>query len=71
MVFVLSKGFNAEAQENKTFESGVDRLYQNVKKSLTATALMTSSSTFLLGMATVGIMGMVGYFIMIGDMSKR
>ena len=64
------KGFNAEAQENKTFESGVDRLYQNVKKSLTATAIMTSSSTFLLGMATVGIMGMGGYFIMIGDMTK-
>lgn len=64
------KGFNAEAQENKTFEEGVDKLYQNVKKSLTATALMTSSSTFLLGMATVGIMGMGGYFIMIGDMSN-
>lgn len=64
------KGFNAEEQENKGFEAGVDRLYQNVKKSLTATALMTSSSTFLLGMATVGIMGMGGYFIMIGDMSN-
>jgi subfamily B ATP-binding cassette protein MsbA len=63
------KGFNAEAQENKTFESGVDRLYQNVKKSLTATAIMTSSSTFLLGMATVGIMGMGGYFIMMGSMT--
>jgi len=63
------KGFNAEDQENKTFEGGVDRLYQNVKKSLTATALMTSSSTFLLGMATVGIMGMGGYFIMMGSMT--
>jgi ABC-type multidrug transport system fused ATPase/permease subunit len=63
------KGFNAEDQENKTFEGGVDRLYQNVKKSLTATALMTSSSTFLLGMATVGIMGMGGYFIMEGSMT--
>jgi subfamily B ATP-binding cassette protein MsbA len=63
------KGFNAENQENKTFEEGVDRLYQNVKKSLTATALMTSSSTFLLGMATVGIMGMGGYFIMMGTMT--
>ncbi len=63
------KGFNAENQENKTFEGGVDRLYQNVKKSLTATALMTSSSTFLLGMATVGIMGMGGYFIMEGSMT--
>lgn len=64
------KGFNAEEQENKGFEKGVDRLYQNVKKSLTATALMTSSSTFLLGMATVGIMGMGGYFIMDGSMSN-
>ena len=63
------KGFNAEDQENKTFEGGVDRLYQNVKKSLTATALMTSSSTFLLGMATVGIMGMGGYFIMEDSMT--
>ena len=63
------KGFNAEEQENKGFEAGVDRLYQNVKKSLTATALMTSSSTFLLGMATVGIMGMGGYFIMVGSMT--
>lgn len=58
------KGFNAEEQENKTFEKGVERLYLNVKKSLTATALMTSSSTFLLGLASVGIMGMGGYFIM-------
>jgi ABC-type multidrug transport system fused ATPase/permease subunit len=63
------KGFNAESQENKTFEEGVGRLFQNVKKSLTATALMTSSSTFLLGMATVGIMGMGGYFIMVGTMT--
>ena len=58
------KGFNAEEQENRTFEKGVERLFLNVKKSLTATALMTSSSTFLLGLASVGIMGMGGYFIM-------
>ncbi|MFO7673464.1 MAG: ABC transporter ATP-binding protein, partial [Lutibacter sp.] len=30
------KGFNAENQENKTFEEGVERLFLNVKKSLTA-----------------------------------
>ncbi len=63
------KGFNAEAQENKTFEDGVERLYLNVKKSLTATALMTSSSTFLLGLASAGIMGIGGYFIMDNTMS--
>ncbi|MDO7542486.1 MAG: ABC transporter ATP-binding protein/permease [Flavobacteriaceae bacterium] len=58
------KGFNAEEQEQLVFEKGVDDLFQNVKKSLTATALMTSSSTFLLGLASAGIMGMGGYFIM-------
>ncbi len=63
------KGFNAEEQENRTFEKGVERLYLNVKKSLTATALMTSSSTFLLGLASAGIMGMGGYFIMNGSMT--
>ena len=63
------KAFNAEEQENIVFEEGVDKLYQNVKKSLTATALMTSSSTFLIGVATTGIMGMGGYYMMIGEMT--
>ena len=48
------KGFNAEDQEAKSFEAGVDRLFQNVKQSLTSTSLITSSSTFLLGLASVG-----------------
>lgn len=63
------KGFNAEQQENRTFEEGVERLYLNVKKSLTATALITSSSTFLLGLASAGIMGIGGYFIMHDSMT--
>lgn len=63
------KAFNAENQENIVFEQGVDKLYQNVKKSLTATALMTSSSTFLIGVATTGIMGMGGYYMMNGEMT--
>ena len=63
------KGFNAEAQEQEVFEKGVDELFQNVKKSLTATALMTSSSTFLLGLASASIMGMGGYFIMKNTMT--
>lgn len=64
------KAFNAEEQENKTFEKGVDKLFQNVKKSLTATALMTSSSTFLIGVATTGIMGIGGYYMMNGSMTS-
>ena len=63
------KGFNAEDQENISFEKGVDRLFQNVKKSLTATAIMTSSSAFLLGLASVGIMGMGGAMIIDGTLT--
>ena len=63
------KGFNAEQQENKSFASGVEKLFQNVKKSLTATAIMTSSSAFLLGLASVGIMGMGGRMIIDGNLT--
>ena len=63
------KGFNAEPQEVKTFEAGVDRLFQNVKKSLTSTSLVTSSATFLLGIASTGIMGIGGYMIIDGQLT--
>ena len=63
------KAFNAEEQEQIVFEKGVDKLYQNVKKSLTATAFMTSASTFLIGVATTGIMGMGGYYMIKGEMT--
>jgi subfamily B ATP-binding cassette protein MsbA len=63
------KAFNAEQQENEVFEKGVDLLFQNVKKSLTATAIMTSSATFLLGIASTGIMGIGGYKIMTGELT--
>lgn len=56
------KGFNAEAQEVKVFENGVERLFLNVKKSLTSTSFVTSAGTFLVGLASVGIMGLSGYF---------
>ncbi len=57
------KGFNAEAQEINTFRHGVDRLFRNVKKSLTSTSLVTSAATLLLGLATVLIMGVGGNMI--------
>jgi subfamily B ATP-binding cassette protein MsbA len=63
------KGFNAEEQEIKTFEAGVERLFLNVKSSLTATSFVTSSATFLLGLASAGIMGIGGYMIMDGQMT--
>lgn len=58
------KGFNAENQEIKTFEKGVEELFLNVKASLTATSFVTSAGVLLLGLASAGIMGLGGYQIM-------
>ncbi|WP_100628144.1 ABC transporter ATP-binding protein [Algoriphagus formosus] len=63
------KGFNAEEQEIKTFQKGVDELFQNVKSSLTATSFVTSAGTLLLGLASAGIMGIGGWMIMEGQMT--
>lgn len=58
------KGFNAEDQEVNTFSDGVLKLFNNIRQSLTSTSLVTSSATLLLGLASVGIMGLGGYFMM-------
>jgi ABC-type multidrug transport system fused ATPase/permease subunit len=63
------KGFNAEHHEIKTFEDGVDRLFRNVKKSLTSTSLVTSAATLLLGLATVGIMAIGGRMIINNELT--
>lgn len=60
------KGFNAEKQEVKVFENGVEKLFENIKRTLTATATMGSSGTFLIGLATVSVLGLGAYFIIGG-----
>lgn len=63
------KGFHAEPQEVKTFEDGVNKLFLNVKKSLTSTSLVTSSATLLLGLASAGIMGIGGYMMIDNELT--
>lgn len=63
------KGFSAEAQEARTFEAGVHKLYQNVKKSLTSTSIVTSSGALLLGLASVSIMLIGGRQIIHGTLT--
>lgn len=58
------KGFGAEEQENRAFEKGVARLFDNVRTSLTTTSLISSISTLLLGLASAGIMG-IGATLMV------
>tara|TARA_R110002072_G_scaffold139311_6_gene282878 strand:- start:2481 stop:4217 length:1737 start_codon:yes stop_codon:yes gene_type:complete len=64
------KGFNSEEQENKIFEEGAEKLFKNVKKSLTSTALITSSSTLLLGISSAGIMAIGGYYMVNETMTQ-
>ncbi len=56
------KGFNAEPQEIKIFEDGVEKLFLNVKKSLTSTSLITSAGALLVGITSVGIMWLSGHY---------
>ncbi|MEZ4974539.1 MAG: ABC transporter ATP-binding protein [Cyclobacteriaceae bacterium] len=57
------KGFNAARQEALVFEKGVERIFQNVKSSLTTTSFVTSTGSFLFGVALVGILGIGGYML--------
>ncbi len=63
------KGFNAERQEMTVFEKGVEKLFLNVKKSLTSSSLVTSSATLLMGVTSVAIMGVGGNLIINGEMT--
>jgi len=56
------KGFGAENQELHVFKNGVDEIFQLVKKSMTAQALMSSSGVLMIGLASAGVMG-IGSFL--------
>ena len=63
------KGFCAEAQEQRVFEKGVEKVFLNVRESLTATSLVTSLATLLMGLTSVIIMGVGGTMIIGGQMT--
>lgn len=50
------KGYHAEEREEKVFAGGVQRLLDNVLKTLTATSLMGMSATVLLGLVSAVVM---------------
>lgn len=57
------KGFNAARVESLVFEKGVERIFKNIKSSLTTTSFVTSTGSLLFGVALVGIMGIGGYML--------
>jgi ABC-type multidrug transport system fused ATPase/permease subunit len=63
------KGYHAEAREEKVFAGGVQRLLDNVIKTLTMTSLMSLSSTVLMGLVSAAIMLMGARQILAGTMT--
>src|SRR3989475_1523195 len=63
------KGYHAEEREEKIFASGVQRLLDNVLKTLTATSLMSLSGSMLLGVVSVLMLEFGGHKILSGSMT--
>ena len=63
------KGYHAEERERRIFSGGVERLLQNVLKTLTATSLMDLSGTTLFGAVTAVIMFLGAHRILNGTMT--
>jgi ABC-type multidrug transport system fused ATPase/permease subunit len=63
------KGFHAEEREAETFASGAMRLFENVRRTLTAMSLMSMSGTLLMGVVSVTVMLVGGRLIVNGSMS--
>jgi ABC-type multidrug transport system fused ATPase/permease subunit len=63
------KGYHAEEREEKIFSTGVQRLLENVLKTLTATSLMSLSGALLLGIVSVLMMEFGGHKMLSGSMT--
>src|SRR6202046_2617775 len=63
------KGYHAEEREEKVFAAGVQRLLDNVLKTLTATSLMSLSATTLMGVVSAAIMFLGARHILSGTMT--
>jgi len=58
------KGYHAEAREAGVFSQGVERLLQNVMKSLTMQSVLSSASTTVLGLVSALVMWIGGHNVL-------
>ena len=58
------KGYHAEDREASVFSAGVERLLQNVMKSLTMTSVLGSASTTVLGLVSALVMWLGGHRVL-------
>src|SRR5437899_7702027 len=63
------KGYHDEEREEQIFASGVQRLLDNVLKTLTATSLMSLSGAMLLGIVSALMLELGGHKILSGSMT--
>ena len=63
------KGFHAIEKEGHIFHQGVLRIFENVKTTLTTQSMLTSMGTFILGLASVLVMGYGGFLIVQGSLT--
>jgi ABC-type multidrug transport system fused ATPase/permease subunit len=60
------KGYHAEDREHEVFSSGVERLLQNVMKTLTLTSVLSSTSTTVMGLVSGLVMWLGGQLVLHG-----
>ena len=58
------KGYHAESREHEVFSGGVERLLNNVMKSLTMTSVLSSASTTVLGLVSALVMWLGGHSVL-------
>jgi subfamily B ATP-binding cassette protein MsbA len=63
------KGYHAEAREHEVFSVGIDRLLQNVFRTLTATSLLGLSSAMLMGVVGAIVMYMGARQVLAGRLT--
>jgi len=63
------KAYTAEPQEERVFAAGVDRLFDNIRRSMTGVSATTSFSTAIVGLIGVVLTLLGGRAILAGSMS--
>ena len=63
------KGFHAVEKESEIFFDGVMRIFDNVRTTLQTSTLVTAVGSFLMGLASVMVMGYGGWAILQGDLT--
>ena len=63
------KGYHAEEREEKVFSGGVQRLLENVLKTLTATSLMSLSASVLMGAVSAMVFLLGGRQVISGGLT--